>query len=470
MTRRHVALSLALACALAAVACVTVAVRSSAPSEQLPLAGARMVTPLLSVRRAPAIVDDDVALARLKQALSQALAGTNACLAVDGPGGRMVSINDGEALAPASTLKLLTATAALSVFGPDYRFRTTVVAPSPPRNGVVDRLWLVGSGDPVLSTPAHRAALAGDPVTRGDVTTPFEALADGIVAAGVRSVPHGIIGDDHLFDTSRQLSLWPARFVANGEIGPLGALTVDAGFVPPTGMRAADPALNAAAQLGSLLNARGVDAGGAAHATAPGSTTVITSVSSPPLHDIVASMLASSDNLTAELLARLLGTTVAVPGTTQAGVKVVLQQLRGLGVDTTSLNVLDGSGLSPDDRVPCDVLLDLLQIGDRPHFRALLDGLPVAGERGTLAASFVGTPIAGHLQAKTGSLDGVTGLAGLLNVRVPLRFAYLANGSFPENAGVSMRERVATVLASYPESPSATALLPPPAPPVHTPA
>jgi D-alanyl-D-alanine carboxypeptidase/D-alanyl-D-alanine-endopeptidase (penicillin-binding protein 4) len=395
------------------------------------------------------------------------MANTRACVVVDGPTGRLALINGDLPLAPASTLKLLTATAALSAFGPDYRFRTTVVTASAPRAGVVDRLWLVGGGDPVLSTPAFAGKLAGDPLTRGAATTPLSALADGIVAAGIHAIPNGIIGDDRLFDTTRQLAIWPPRFVANGEIGPIGALTVDDGFVPPTGTRADDPAVNAAAQLKTLLEARQVEVGPPGHAAAPKATIAVASVSSPPLHDVVASMLSSSDNLTAEVLARLLGTTVATPGTTQAGVNVVVDRLRALGVDTAPLKVLDGSGLSPDDRVTCNVLLDLLERSDATRYRALVDGLPLAGERGTLADRFRGTPLAGHLRAKTGSLGGVTGLVGVLDVHVPLRFAYLANGDFADDVGVSMREKIATVLAAYPDVTFPAEIVPAPAPPAH---
>jgi D-alanyl-D-alanine carboxypeptidase/D-alanyl-D-alanine-endopeptidase (penicillin-binding protein 4) len=421
-----------------------------------------MVTPLVSIRRVPEVVREigreDIALTRLQESLRLATTNTRACVVVDGPTGRLASIDGDLPLAPASTLKLLTATAALATFGPDYRFRTTVVAASPPSAGVVDRLWLVGGGDPNLSTPAYAGKLAA---------TPLSALADQIVAAGIRSIPNGINGDDHLFDTTRQLAIWPPRFVANGEIGPIGALTVDDGFVQPSGTRADDPAVNAADQLKTLLTARQVDVGPPGHATAPRAATIpVASVSSPPLHDVVAAMLSSSDNLTAEMLARLLATTVSSPGTTQTGVNVVLDRLRVLGVDTAPLKVLDGSGLSPDDRVTCNVLLGLLERSDAARYRALVDGLPVAGERGTLADRFRGTPLAGHLRAKTGSLGGVTGLVGVLDVHVPLRFAYLANGDFADDVGVSMREKIATVLAAYPDVTFPAEFLPAPAPPV----
>jgi D-alanyl-D-alanine carboxypeptidase/D-alanyl-D-alanine-endopeptidase (penicillin-binding protein 4) len=465
VTPRRITLAVALASLIAAAACLTVSLRSGPPAERSAHAAIRVVTPLLSVRRVPEIVRDDVATARLQQALALTVGNTHACLAVDGPTGRLSSINADIPLAPASTEKLLTAAAALAAFGPDYRFRTTVYAPAAPRAHAVDRLWFVGSGDPVLSTPGYAAALARAPLTRGSVTTPIGSLVDAIVAAGVTAVPNGIIGDDHLFDTSRQLAIWPPRFVVNGEVGPLGALTVDDGFVQPIGTRADDPAVNAAAVLKNLLTARGVDVGPVGHATAPKSAVAIASVSSPPLHDIVASMLSSSDNLTAELLLRLLGTTVASPGTTQAGVNVVIDRLRSLGVDTAALNVLDGSGLSPDDRVTCNALLAVLEKGDGARYRALVDGLPVAGERGTLADRFVGTPLAGHLRAKTGSLDGVTGLVGALDVHVPLRFAYVGNGNFADAVGVAMREKIATVLAAYPDVRLAAEIVPPPGPP-----
>jgi D-alanyl-D-alanine carboxypeptidase/D-alanyl-D-alanine-endopeptidase (penicillin-binding protein 4) len=111
-------------------------------------------------------------------------------------------------------------------------------------------------------------------------------------------------------------------------------------------------------------------------------------------------------------------------------------------------------------------LLGLLERSDAARYRALVDGLPVAGERGTLADRFRGTPLAGHLRAKTGSLGGVTGLVGVLDVHVPLRFAYLANGDFADDAGVSMREKIATVLAAYPDVTFPAEFLPAPAPPV----
>jgi serine-type D-Ala-D-Ala carboxypeptidase/endopeptidase (penicillin-binding protein 4) len=344
---------------VAAASCVVAALRDTRQAAHATQADPTgPATPLLSARRTPELVTRDVAATRLENALRATVGGVDACYDVVGDGGaRIASAQAEEPLAPASTQKLLVATAALTVLGPQYRYTTDVVAATRPRAGVVDRLWLVGSGDPVLSTPTYQAYLAGQPLTRGDVTTPLAQLADGLVAAGVRAVPGGIAGDDHLFDADRSVPGWPPRYVADGNVGPLGALTVDDGLAAPELEQTTDPAVNAAAQLSALLTARGVVVGAPARENAPSGATTLASVRSPTLHDIVMSMLGSSDNNTAELVTRLLGTKIATPGTTQAGTRVVADQLQRLGIDTTGLHLVDGSGLSGDDRTTCTTLL-----------------------------------------------------------------------------------------------------------------
>ena len=66
------------------------------------------------------------------------------------------------ALIPASTQKLLTAAAALDVLGPDFRYDTRSSPPAAPANGTVERLYLVGGGDPVLTHPTCRSLVVDD--------------------------------------------------------------------------------------------------------------------------------------------------------------------------------------------------------------------------------------------------------------------------------------------------------------------
>src|SRR5205814_501531 len=137
-------------------------------------------------------------------------------------------------------------------------------------------------------------------------------------------------------------------------------------------------------------------------------------VHSPRLDAIVENMLTVSDNYAAELLVRAVGAAVEHDGSTTAGLRVVVSTLQRLGVPTAGVHLVDGSGLSPDDRVTCPALLAAVGLGTRPAEHALRTGLPIAARTGTLATRFVGDPLAGKLRAKTGHIDGVVGLAGVV--------------------------------------------------------
>src|SRR3546814_9931609 len=87
------------------------------------------------------------------------------CLVVEGDEGEISVDHRGEVpLVPASTLKLLTGTAALEVLGPDHRYRTVIEAPAAPAGGVVQGdLVLVGGGDPLLASPDYAARYRRQP-------------------------------------------------------------------------------------------------------------------------------------------------------------------------------------------------------------------------------------------------------------------------------------------------------------------
>lgn len=451
--------TLVVALGAASTLCVGLAFRSeNAPAQQ---SRARVATPLWSARRVPQAFVDAVGAQRLGVQLTAALTGTDACVIVADRDRPVVSRSPDLGLAPASTQKLLTAAAVLHLLGPDFRYETTLVATTQPADGSVDRLWLVGAGDPVISTPDRIARLAKSPLTKTDVTTPLAELADALVKQGVRSVPGGIWGDDSRYDSARTLPSWPASY--RSEVGPLSALTVDDGYDRTTGAPAADPARYTAAELTRLLVARGVTVGAPGHATAPGNTTTIATLTSPPLRDVLASALRSSDNLTMELVTRELGVHASRQGTTAAGTQAVSATLSSLGLPTTGLVLVDGSGLDHGNRTTCALLLATVQRSKDPELHALADGLPVAGETGTLATRLVRTPLQGKLRAKTGSLQGATALVGFVDVSRPLALAFVADGGFSEVTGITLRERVATIIGRYPDAPAPDVLVPAPA-------
>ncbi len=451
-----------------AVVAITLALRTPDPAKVSPPVAA-LGTPLWSARRVPQPIVDLVGDARLGSALGGAAGGNRVCFDVRQEGSAVPLTTAGTelALVPASTLKLLTATGALDALGSDFRFTTRAVAAAGPgADGRVDRLYLVGGGDPLLATPERIAVLARDPEYAGLAATPLADLADRIVAKGVRSIPGGIAGVDRAYDRTRSLDSWSAG--AKAAIGPIGALTVNDGFAGAAGSggAVADPAVNAAAELGRLLEARGVAVGAPGRAERePGDARTVAVIRSEPLPAVVTEMLSASDNLTAEMLLRQLGTTDG-SGSTQHGVEVLAGKLRALGVDLAGASIVDGSGLSADDALRCATLVDVLDLTRRPAFRAIRNGLSVAGERGTLAPRLRGTPLAGNLRAKTGTLAGVSALAGFVDADRPLTFALLLNGSFGESTAFSLRETMAGIIQGYPGVADPAALVPAPGAPI----
>lgn len=450
--RARVAVSLGLVIAAAAI--VVVAVRSDdpAPAAASPITG----TPLWSARRLPGPFVDplnaqrDAAAAAQMQAALDAEIGrySNACFVV-GRGSTVVAERNADTpLIPASTQKLLTGAAALTTLSADFRFETAVVA-----NGsgpTLDRVWLVGSGDPVIRTAEYMDV---------GVSTPLEGLADAIVAQGVRRIGT-IIGDDSRYDSQRYVPTWSPSYRTDLDVTPVGALTVTQGVAIVNGSPVVqdDPARFAAEELSRLLRARGVTVGDAGRGTAPAGVTRVASVHSQPLRTIVGWVLATSDNLGAEMLVKELGVRAGTGGTTAAGVVAMQDALRRLGVNLDGQVMTDGSGLDRGNRLTCRILLDVLELGARPDLRVLRDALP-------------GTPTAnadGRVYAKGGYLNNVTGFAGIVNRNPVLRFAFLANGGVPgpsQAAQVGVNRFVDALLAQAPAARVADDVVPVPVAP-----
>jgi len=393
------------------------------------------------------------AASRLTARLEAALGGVRSCLVVQDKGVTVYGRATDLALAPASTQKLLVAVAALQRLGPDYRFETTVVAPSAPApDGSVDALWLVGGGDPLLGTPDYAAYLASQPRSVGTPVTPMAALVDQLAAAGVHAVHNGVHGDDSRYDGPRWLPGWKPIYRDEADISPLSALTVNGGLDhwDPSEVITADPTALAGAQLARLLVARGIGAAAGPSSLRPANGSVFARVTSAPLSDIVASMLRSSDNLAAELLVKEMDKKAGGAGTTAGGLAIVGATVAGLGIPVAGLHMGDGSGLDPGDRAACPSLLAALNMGDDPRFSSLAAGLAVAGRSGTLVHRFGGTPVVGHLFAKTGWINCAAAMVGRLDLKAPLHFALIVNGPCDFNAAEAIENRVALALATYP--------------------
>jgi serine-type D-Ala-D-Ala carboxypeptidase/endopeptidase (penicillin-binding protein 4) len=440
---------------LAALSCAGLAYTSVTPL------GAGASTPpstsvgVLSAQRVPALLAGaafDATIRADVSATSTTKAGQN-CIAVNRDGQTIVDTGHSQAYIPASTLKLLTTTAALDLLGAKAQFTTSVKAANVGSDGVIDGpLYLVGGGDPLLFTNDYVKAL-NRPT---EMHTSLETLADQVKAKGIKVVHGSVVGDDSLFDKTRYLSSWDPAYQAQGQIGPTGALQVNQGFQSFVGGRvpAPDPTLQAVSQFTALLKQRGITVDGPpSSGDAPDKAGNVTSIDSPPLSAIVAEMLTESDNSTAEMLLRDIGVKASGTGTFAAGVAAVNQQIKKDGIPTAGLNMVDGSGLSRNDRVTCSSLLAAL-VHDGPN-GTIATGLPKAGQTGTLADRMTNSIAVGKVSAKTGTLAGVSALAGWVHSGTADPFAFVViNNGVSGDQGRNFEDGLAESFAG----------LPPPAP------
>jgi D-alanyl-D-alanine carboxypeptidase/D-alanyl-D-alanine-endopeptidase (penicillin-binding protein 4) len=432
--------------------------------------GAAVTTPVLSARRVPELVAEPVARRRLDADLDAWLAASPAdtCLVVEDAGQHVYEHNPTAPLTGASTQKLLTATALLLALGPDARLETTAVAASAPANGVVaGDLFVVGGGDSLLATPAWRDHFTRDGRAINDV----DGLAQAIVDAGVTRIDGGIVGDGTRYDDVRYHPAWPRRFFDQDVVGPIDALMTNDGFAawPPTGegdaatVPAADPAADAARVLTEELRARGVDVVGEPGAgQAPEGAAAVAALPSPTVRELVAEMLTQSDAEISEVAFKEVGHAAGDGGSWEGGAAATARLLSEAGVDMTGVQVVDGSGLSIENRLTCTTIIDVLTREETGP--VLREGLAIAGETGTLAEPWDGTNAEGRLRAKTGTLRNVTALAGEVtgDAGGTVTFAYVANVPDPNevtSAGVGMTG-LADILMAYPRGVDVAQLVP----------
>ena len=331
-------------------------------------------------------------------------------LVTDLKSGRPLFRSGSPTVTPASTTKLLTSTAALSTLGPMARFRTVVrYVPA------THELVLVGGGDPFLASSPKKAA--GSYPDRADVVTLAHQTAARLRAMKVARVRLGF--DDSYFSGPSVNPHWPATYLPEGVVPPISSLWVDEGHDPDGYGFLSDPATGAAQAFREALRSAGVRVGPQVRrVTTPPGATEVAAVSSAPLGEIVERTLAVSDNQAAEVLARHVGLAEKQEGSFQAGTAAVLEVLRRLGVPVKGDRLHDGSGLSREDLLRTDTLAGVVRLSaspDHPELRQVLTGLPVAGFTGSLTYRFAqGPPAArGRVRAKTGTLTGVHGLAGV---------------------------------------------------------
>jgi D-alanyl-D-alanine carboxypeptidase/D-alanyl-D-alanine-endopeptidase (penicillin-binding protein 4) len=147
-------------------------------------------------------------------------------------------------------------------------------------------------------------------------------------------------------------------------------------------------------------------------------TVPLAEVSSRPLRDWIFPILNSSQNWFSEMLLKQLGKQFGRGGSWPDGLEVERRFLiDSVRIDSTQISLSDGSGLSSSNLLSPLAFAQILRyIRRHPRYGTFAGGLPQAGAPGSLKTRFIGTPMAGRVRAKTGSISRVNSLSGYIEV------------------------------------------------------
>jgi serine-type D-Ala-D-Ala carboxypeptidase/endopeptidase (penicillin-binding protein 4) len=408
--------------------------------------------------------------------------------AVDGAAPSL-SINDASAMNPASTMKLVTTSAALAMLGPAYTWKTQAYVTGTQDGDVLNGdLVIKGSGDPKLVAEnlwlfLGRIRAAGIREIRGNLVldrsvfaeTPYDpALFDGDPAKPYNVGPDALLLNYKVFAV--HFSPRPEQNRVEVSIEP-----------PAAGWNIAPPAFSGGAcidwqsKLQPALDSRGIAFAGSFSAVCGEKTwyihpyltgsvdyfgmvfrqlwaevggslngSVVSGITppdarpvaewqSPSLAEVVRDINKYSNNVMArQLLLTIAKETGSVPATTVQGATVIRSWLASENIDTTPLAIENGAGLSRAERVSAGMLGRMLLAAYRsPTMPELMSSLPLVANDGTMRKRLAMEGVAGHAHIKTGSLSDVRAIAGYVLAASGRRYVVVGIVNHPNAAGAS---------------------------------
>jgi D-alanyl-D-alanine carboxypeptidase/D-alanyl-D-alanine-endopeptidase (penicillin-binding protein 4) len=384
-------------------------------------------------------------VAKLRRALDKQLAHAgpaDGALVYDlATGRRLYAVHAGTGRPPASVEKLYTTVALINVLGPGTRLHTDVLGTGRLRHGVWHgNLYLRGGGDPTFGDPTFNKAWF-----RGYGPTAVQ-LAAKLRRKGIRRVTGWVYADESMFDRRRGGLITNYAPDTPDFGGQLSALVYDHG----SDTKKLSPAQFAVKQVVATMRGAGVQARFAKRTkTTPDRARMVAGVVSPPMSVMTRLMDVPSDDLFAELFTKQLGVLFGGGGTIADGAAVISHTIAAnYGLHP---RILDGSGLSRNDRSSPVEIVDLLR--DLWHTSVggeLAASLPRVGLEGTVSTIGTRTAAQGHCIAKTGTLDGVSNLAGYCRARGghELAFALMIDGP-PNWVALALESKMIAAIARY---------------------
>ena len=361
----------------------------------------------------------------------------------------LVCINHTETMIPASNTKLFTTATALELMGGDHLLSTKIMADDDDiSDGIIDgNIYIKGFGNPTFSSDA------------------LESLVNQLYQSGLRTVKGNVIGDDTYFDDVYSRDDWISEERANVKLPPISALVIDRNRTIVTKKRKGryrnyfvnieNPPLFAAKILREKLISYGVDVTGNPLSGQINESTKLLVESSIELRELLKEINKHSDNFYAECLFKTLGSAYSgQQGNSFFSTQAILNYIEDNSIYSTGTKIVDGSGISRFDQVTAGALVGLLEkvYFNIKQFDDFFNSLSIAGVDGTLRKRMTGTPAENNFRGKTGTLNGVSSLAGYVttadadDIIVCMMFEFTSGGA---NKYKSIQDRIIEILAGW---------------------
>ena len=325
--------------------------------------------------------------------------------------------NERQTMRPASTMKVLTAITAIDRLGGSYRFRTSLY-----HTGVIENrtltgdIWCVGGFDPLFNSDD------------------MNAFVESILQMGVDTIRGRIVADKSMKHTLRYGEGW-CWDDDNPVLSPLLISRKD----------------RFAERFVEELESRGVTVEAElAQGRLPNGAFIVCS-RFHTIDQVLIRMMKDSDNLFAEAMfyqiASATGNTPAKASHARTAIRKLISRI---GLDAGAYRIADGSGLSLYNYVSAELEVGMLRYAFRNNeiFVHLYPSMAIAGEDGTLKGRMRGGLTSGNVHAKTGTLTGISSLAGYCTASNghTLCFAIINQGVMQGRSGRAFHDRVCTVL------------------------
>jgi len=361
----------------------------------------------------------------------------------------LVSINHTESMIPASNTKLFTTATALELMGGDYPISTKILSDDDDiSDGTLDgNIYIKGFGNPTFTSED------------------MDNLVNQLYQSGLRKVTGNVVGDDTYFDNVYSRDDWISEERANVKLPPISALVIDRnrtivkkkrkGRYRNYFVNVENPPLFAAQKFKEKLASYGMEVKGKPISGMTDENAKLLVDSSIELRELLKEINKSSDNFYAECLFKTLGSAYSgQQGNSFFSTQAILKYIEDNSIYSEGTKIVDGSGISRFDQVTAGALVGLLEkvYFNIKQFDDFFNSLSIAGVDGTLKRRMIGTPAENNFRGKTGTLNGVSSLAGYITTAdaddliVCMMFEFTSGGA---NKYKNIQDRIIEILAEW---------------------